>query len=69
MAYVDVDLSVFDDQELIDELEDRGWYVGESIGWEPNENLTDAELSCILEKFQDAKPGTTEYFIYEKLKR
>lgn len=37
MAYVqvDVDLDEFDDQELIDELEYRGWIVGEEKGREP----------------------------------
>lgn len=32
---VDVDLNEFDDQELIDELEYRGWIVGEEKGHAP----------------------------------
>jgi len=66
---VDIDMGEFDDQDLIDELENRGWYVGEEKGWTPNEELTEDEILCILKKFQDATPGTIEYFIYEKLKR
>jgi len=70
MAYVtvdvDVDLDDFDDQELIDELEERGWYVSED---EPNEQLTEDEITAILERFQMAVPGTTGYNIYEKLRK
>ena len=69
MAYVnlDIDLDEFEDQDLIDVLEHRGWFVGEYCGWEPGNQLTAVEIECILEKLQGAKPGTTEYFIYEKL--
>lgn len=38
MAYfieVDIDLCDFDDQSLIDELESRGWIVGEEKGLDP----------------------------------
>lgn len=70
MAYitvdVDVELNEFDDQELIDELEERGWYVSED---EPNEQLTEDEITAILERFQMAVPGTTGYNIYEKLRK
>jgi hypothetical protein len=69
MAYVDVDLNVFDDQELIDELEDRGWYVGEEKGWEPDEPLTDDEINHILEMFSWRMPGTLGHSIYEKLRK
>ena len=70
MAYitvdVDVELDEFEDQELIDELEERGWYVSED---EPNEQLTEDEITAILERFQMAVPGTTGYNIYEKLRK
>ena len=68
MAYVSVEVSLeeFDDQELIDELEERGYYVGED---EPDEQLTEDEITAILERFQMAVPGTTGYNIYEKLRK
>lgn len=71
MAYVEVevDLDDFDDQELIDELEGRGWFVGPEKDWEPEEQLTDDEITAILERFQMAMPGTTGYNIYEKLRK
>lgn len=66
---VDVYLDEFDDQELIDELEGRGWYVGEEKGWEPNEELTEDEITAILDRFQMSIPGTIGYDIYEKLRK
>jgi hypothetical protein len=64
-----VDLKDFDDQELIDELEDRGWFVGEEKGWEPNEELTDDEIEYIVSLLIHAMPGTFAYEIYEKLRK
>ena len=64
-----VDLKDFDDQELIDELEDRGWFVGEEKGWEPTENLTEDEITIILQKFEYSFPGTLGYELYEKLRK
>ena len=73
MAYttvdVYVDLNDFDDQELIDELENRGWFVGEEKGWEPSGDLTDDEITAVLEKFEYSFPGTLGYEIYEKLRK
>lgn len=71
MAYieVDVDLDSFDDQDLIDELEERGWYVGPQKDWEPNEDLTEVEITAILDRFQMSLPGTIGYEIYEKLRK
>ena len=73
MAYMTVDVNVeldeFDDQELIDELEDRGWYVGEEKGWVPVEQLTDDELNHIAGFYCHCKPGTIEHSIYEKLRK
>lgn len=64
-----VDLKDFDDDELIDELEDRGWYVGEEKGWEPDESLTQNEILLIADLFSNAEIGSEEYFIYEKLRK
>jgi hypothetical protein len=66
---IEVDLEEFDDQELIDELEDRGWFVGEEKGWEPNEELTDDEIEYIVSLLIHAMPGTFAYEIYEKLRK
>lgn len=71
MAYikVDVGLKEFDAQDLIDELEERGWFVGEEKGWEPSGDLTDDEITAVLEKFEYSFPGTLGYEIYEKLRK
>ena len=73
MPYVNMDiqfdLGAIDDQELIDELEDRGWFVGEEKGWEPDESLTQNEILFIADLFSNAEIGSEEYFIYEKLRK
>ena len=61
---VHVDLNEFDDQDLIDELENRGWFVGEEKGWEPDEQLTKDEILLIADLFSNAEIGSEEYFIY-----
>ena len=68
MAYVEVEVGLeeFLDQELIDELEERGWYVSED---EPEEQLTREEKDVILDLLARAKPGSIEYNIYEKLRK
>jgi hypothetical protein len=66
---VHVDLNEFDDQDLIDELENRGWFVGEEKGWEPDEQLTQDEILLIADLFSNAEIGSNEYFIYEKLRK
>jgi hypothetical protein len=66
---VEVELGAIDDQELIDELENRGWFVGEEKGWEPDEQLTKDEILLIADLFSNAEIGTDEYFIYEKLRK
>ena len=62
-------MNEFCDDELISELERRGWFVGSEKGWEPNEELTEDEITAILDKFQMSLPGTTGYQIYEKLRK
>lgn len=66
---VEVELSEVDDQELIDELEERGWFVGEEKGWEPNEQLTEDEISYIVAMLTYAVPGSYAHGIYEKLRK
>ena len=66
---VEVELGAIDDQELIDELENRGWFVGEEKGWEPDEQLTKNEILLIADLFSNAEIGSNEYFIYEKLRK
>ena len=66
---VDVDMSEFDDQELIDELERRGWFVGEEKDWRPNEELTDDEIEYIVSMLTYAVPGSFAHGIYEKLRK
>lgn len=65
---VDVDLDEFDDQELIDELESRGWIVSEEKGKEIVD-LTNDELDYIASLVFAAKPGTLGYEIYQKVKK
>ena len=68
MAYIQVEVSLeeFDDQELIDELEERGWFVSED---EPEEQLTREEKDVITNMMGIGKVGSIEYNIYEKLRK
>ena len=72
MPYVNVDVNIdldeFDDQELIDELEDRGWIVSDEKGKEILD-LTSEELDYIVDLVINCKPGTTGHEIYDKLKK
>lgn len=71
MAYmrvdVDIDMDQFDDQELIDELEDRGFRVLDVEN--PATDLTDVEIDAIVDLFRDSIPGTIGHDIYEKLRK
>ena len=68
MAYIQVEVSLeeFDDKELIDELEERGWFVSED---EPEEQLTREEKDVITNMMGIGKVGSIEYNIYEKLRK
>lgn len=68
---VDVYLDEFDDQELIDELEDRGWIVSDSKhqGGPAPEPLTSLEMEIVANAFKDCKPGTIGNGIYEKMRK
>jgi len=65
---VDVYLGDFDDDCLIDELEERGYRVVEDDEYVPGE-LTSEEITVILDRFQMSLPGTIGYDIYEKLRK
>lgn len=65
MAYINVELDEFDDQDLIEELHSRGYYVGDN----EDDALTNDERDIILDLLVRAKPGTAEYDIYEKLRK
>jgi replicative DNA helicase len=68
---VDVDIEEYldevDDQDLADELLNRGWFVADKE-YQPQEDLTDEEMDDILEKYYRSIPGTLGYDIYEKLR-
>ena len=66
MAYVNIDLSDFDDDDLIDELEGRDYKIIDST---EEDQLTVDEITAILERFQMSLPGTVGYNIYEKLRK
>lgn len=61
---VDVYLDEFETNDLIDEIEDRGYCVIEAL-----EDLTSDEIAAIVDVFQDYKPGTIGNSIYEKLRK
>ncbi len=70
MAYisveVDVELDEFEDCELIDELESRGWYVSED-----DLDLTREEKDAVINLLSRAmvRLGSIEHKIYEKLRK
>jgi hypothetical protein len=72
MPYIDVTVEVylnsFNDQELIDEIEKRGWIVGEEKNLSP-QFFENEELDLIASLTQDFKPGTIGYEIYVKTKK
>jgi hypothetical protein len=70
MAYATIEISLreFDDDDLIDEIEDRGYRVVEDDEYVPGE-LTSEEITVILDRFQMSLPGTIGYDIYEKLRK
>ena len=71
MAYmrvdVDIDMDQFEDQDLIDELEERGYHVMDDEN--PATELTDVEIDAIVELFENSKPGTIGHDIYDKLRK
>lgn len=68
---VDVDFADFDDQELIDELESRGWWVSPNKKWDPLE-LTDQQKDWICEKIMSENLDVTDMIakdIYDELRK
>ena len=61
---VDIDVSEFEDDELIEELEYRGYNIQEY-----EDQLTSDEIATIIDMLSGAKPGTIKYEIYEKLRK
>jgi|LakMenE18May11ns_1017448.scaffolds.fasta_scaffold9447402_2 hypothetical protein len=70
MAYATIDISLreFDDDDLIDEIEDRGYRVVEDDEFVPGD-LIPEEVDFILATFSTHAPGTMGYHIYEKMRK
>jgi hypothetical protein len=70
MSYATVEISLreFDDDDLIDEIEDRGYRVVEDNVYVP-EDLIQEEVEFIAGVFSTYMPGTIGYDIYEKLRK
>jgi hypothetical protein len=70
MAYATIDISLreFDDDDLIDEIEDRGSRVVEDDEFVPGD-LIPEEVDFILATFSTHAPGTMGYHIYEKMRK
>lgn len=66
---VDVYLDEFDDDALIEELEDRGYTVVDKNESFDVSDLTSDEIAAIVGAFQHCKPGTIGNDIYEKLRK
>ena len=65
---VEVYLGDFDDDCLIDELEERGYRVVEDDEYVPGD-LIQEEVQYILDTFANHTPGSIGYDIYEKLRK
>jgi hypothetical protein len=65
---VEVYLDEFREDELIEELESRGYRIIEDNDYVP-EDLTKEEISVIVEVYKDHAPGTIGNSIYEKLRK
>jgi hypothetical protein len=67
-ATVDISLDCIDDNDLIDEIEYRGYRVVEDDDYTPGD-LIPEEVDFILATFSTYAPGTMGYHIYEKLRK
>ena len=67
--YVDfeVDLDEWNDDELIEEIEDRGYCVAKEDPIE--KELTPEELDHLRDMVINGKPGSIEWAIYNKIKK
>jgi hypothetical protein len=70
MAYATIEISLreFDDDDLIDEIEDRGYRVVEDDEYTPGD-LIPEEVEFIAGVFSTYMPGTIGYNIYEKMRK
>jgi hypothetical protein len=70
MPYVEVEISLdsIDDDELIDELEERGYRVVEDDEFAPGD-LIPEEVEFIVGTFSTYMPGTIGHSIYEKMRK
>jgi hypothetical protein len=70
MTYVTVDISLdcIDDDDLIDEIEHRGYRVVEDDDHVPGD-LIPEEVDFILSTFSTYMPGTIGHSIYEKMRK
>lgn len=69
---VDVELSDFDLNDLIEEVEDNGFTVLENDDprlKDPEEKLTEEEIQFICRLVSIEPPGTFGWNIYEKLRK
>ena len=73
MPYVEVDVDTgdFDDDDLISELESRGWWVSPEKNWKPIE-LNDEHKDWICEKIRSENLDLTDMTakeIYDELRK
>jgi hypothetical protein len=70
MAYATIEISLgeFNDDELIDEIEDRGYRVVEDDEYAPGD-LIPEEVDFIVGTFSTYIPGTIGHSIYEKMRK
>jgi hypothetical protein len=70
MAYATIEISLreFDDDDLIDEIEDRGYRVVEDDEYAPGDLISE-EVQYILDTFANHTPGSMGHTIYEKLRK
>jgi hypothetical protein len=70
MAYATIEISLeeFNNDELIDELEERGYRVVEDDDYVPDD-LIQEEVEFIAGVFSTYMPGTIGYNIYEKMRK
>lgn len=66
------DLDEYEDQKLIDELENRGWWVSPEKNWEPPEEFIKEEKDWLIEMITISNLDDKNLIareIYEKLRR
>lgn len=71
-VWVDDDLDEYDDQDLIDELEKRGWWVSPEKNWEAPEEFTKEEKDWMLREITKNNLDSECLIakeIYEKFRR